>query len=61
LNKSDPNRYKAVVINKNVPGRARALDIEQGRVNAFAKAKEAKTGVYEGPPGNRRPKAKPCP
>jgi RHS repeat-associated protein len=63
LNQTSPNRYRAVVLHRNVPGRAAALSIEQGLVDSYARTRERRGHPFEGPAGNRRPQPspRPCP
>jgi hypothetical protein len=62
------NFFKSKIVNRNIPGNAKARDIELGRVNAYSEAAQrvgatrggilAPRGTPKSPVGNLRPTAK---
>jgi len=58
------NFFKSKIVNRNVPGNAKARDIELGRVNAYSQASQRRglppqnpNGIGTNPLGNKLPVA----
>lgn len=54
MNNKNPGRFRHEILKNNLT-RSKALSMEQGLVTAFAKARKALTGLFEGPLRNKRP------